>query len=337
MANIRLFTPPNFRGVLTTPSGVMLSVVPDSAVVVSDVDEAFLLGVGFTPAAPSVLGDVEAGPTGPQGAVGPIGPMGATGPAGAASTVPGPIGPTGATGPMPPASTINPVMNGTAAPGVGTNYSREDHVHPRDTGVLGLTGGAITGNLSITGITTVLGSNSLVLNSVPAGGQRSILAQSNGSNRWQLVLADGTAESGSNAGSNFALNALGDTGSPLSTPLSIDRATGVCTFSAAIVNGPSDRSSKENIAPLEGSLDKVLALQGVSFNMISDADKRRQIGLIAQDVVPVVPEIIQQFRSADDNVEIRKLALDYPKLTVLLIEALKEAVVRIAVLEDRLP
>ena len=38
---------------------------------------------------------------------------------------------TGGGGPAP--STANPIMDGTAAPGVATPYSREDHVHPTDT------------------------------------------------------------------------------------------------------------------------------------------------------------------------------------------------------------
>ena len=52
------------------------------------------------------------GPQGPQGSVGPQGPQG----------IPGAGAPGVAT----------PLMDGTAAVGVATNYSREDHVHPSD-------------------------------------------------------------------------------------------------------------------------------------------------------------------------------------------------------------
>jgi hypothetical protein len=58
------------------------------------------------------------------------------------------------------------------------------------------------------------------------------------------------------------------------------RSTQVVSFTKTIVNGPSDRTLKENIKPLQDSLAKVLVLQGVSFNMIADKEAA-WIGLIA--------------------------------------------------------
>jgi hypothetical protein len=115
------------------------------------------------------------------------------------------------------------------------------------------------------------------------------------------------------------------------------RSTQIVTFAKAIVNGPSDRTLKENIEPLQDSLAKVQALQGVSFNLIADAEKKRQIGLIAQDVENVVPEVVQEFRVADPEggAGETKLALDYPKLTALLIEAIKELTAKVARLEAK--
>jgi len=159
---------------------------------------------------------------------------------------------------------------------------------------------------------------------------RALYGLTSNSLRWHLMLGNNTAEGGSNLGSDCAIGRYSDAGAFIDTPMSIKRSTAVTTFSVAIVNGPSDRRLKENIAPLKGSLDKVLKLQGVSFNFIADEEKRPQIGLIAQDVEPVVPEVIQQF--GDDG----KLALDYPKLTALLIEAVKELQGRVAVLEAKL-
>ena len=108
------------------------------------------------------------GDTGAQGIQGIPGPTGPIGPTGAASTVPGPTGPTGATGPQGPIgltgptgptgpqgvpgtpgagspSTIPPLMNGTAAVGTSTNFSREDHIHPSDTSRAPLASPALTG------------------------------------------------------------------------------------------------------------------------------------------------------------------------------------------------
>lgn len=64
---------------------------------------------------------------------------------------------------LPPASNASPVMNGTAAPGAGTSWSRFDHVHPTDTSraaasalasYLPLAGGTLTGPLTATFLTS---------------------------------------------------------------------------------------------------------------------------------------------------------------------------------------
>ena len=93
----------------------------------------------------------------------------------------------------------------------------------------------------------------------------------------------------------------------------------------------SDGSLKENIAPLEDALAKVEALQGVSFDWIGDDGQHRQIGFVAQAVEAVVPEVVVDI----ETVEGMKLGVDYPKLTALLVEALKELSARVAALEAR--
>jgi Chaperone of endosialidase len=145
--------------------------------------------------------------------------------------------------------------------------------------------------------------------------------------RSQIDLCDSTNEAGSNAGSNFAIRAYSDAGALLGNYLSAVRSTQVVTFPQTIVNGSSDRTLKENIEPLTDCLNKINALQGVSFNMIGSENK--QIGLIAQDVEPTIPEIIQHFDHQDGP----KLALDYPKLVAVLIEAVKELTARVSALE----
>lgn len=68
---------------------------------------------------------------------------------------------------------------------------------------------------------------------------RNILAATNGVNRWSLNVANGDAETGSNAGSNFQIYALSDTGGGLSTPLQINRASGVVSL-GGFTNGAAD-------------------------------------------------------------------------------------------------
>lgn len=180
---------------------------------------------------------------------------------------------------------------------------------------------------------------SLTLRKGASGQSISMTGYTGANARWAILPGDAAVESGGNVGSAFAVYRYNDAGTFLDAPMSAVRTTGQFTFTVAIVNGPSDRALKENIVPLEGALGKVLALQGVSFNFIATPDKP-EIGLIAQDVEPIVPEVVQTFQvSTPDDVDNKmppKLGLDYPKLTALLIEAVKELTARVKSLEDQL-
>ena len=122
-------------------------------------------------------------------------------------------------------------------------------------------------------------------------------------------------------------------------PLNINRATSIATFSKPIVNG-SDARLKENIAPIKDALATVMRLTGVSYNRVGDA--RGEIGLIAQDVLPVVPEVVHPSPAPldhkgkpRDDMHIKPyLGISYPQLTALLIEAVKTLEDRVAVLEQ---
>jgi hypothetical protein len=86
---------------------------------------------------------------------------------------------------------------------------------------------------------------------------------------------------------------------------------------------PSDIRLKENIKPLENALDRVLKLQGVTFDWREDSETRQyvnlkeDIGFIAQQVQEVVPELVRQ----NDN---GYLSLRDRGMTALLVESIKE-------------
>jgi hypothetical protein len=82
----------------------------------------------------------------------------------------------------------------------------------------------------------------------------------------------------------------------------------------------SDVNLKDNIATLENSLDKVISLEGVSFTWKDNG--KTEIGLIAQDVEKVLPELVV---TADDGLK----AVKYGNIVALLIEAVKEQQVEI--------
>ena len=77
----------------------------------------------------------------------------------------------------------------------------------------------------------------------------------------------------------------------------------------------SDARLKENIKPIESALDKVKQMQGVEFNKINNDTK--EIGVIAQDIEKVIPELVRE-----DKEGIKSVA--YGNITAVLIEAIKE-------------
>ena len=84
---------------------------------------------------------------------------------------------------------------------------------------------------------------------------------------------------------------------------------------AGEVTAYSDVRLKSNIKTLEGSLSKILQMRGVEY----DKDDAHRIGVIAQEVQTVFPEVI----SVEAN-ETQLLSVNYGALVAPLIEATKE-------------
>jgi hypothetical protein len=76
---------------------------------------------------------------------------------------------------------------------------------------------------------------------------------------------------------------------------------------------------KSNIQPIDNPLDKVLQLRGVYFDWDQEHGGEHDVGMIAEEVGKVLPEIVQY---EEDG--IYTSGMDYSKLTPLLVEAIKE-------------
>ena len=88
----------------------------------------------------------------------------------------------------------------------------------------------------------------------------------------------------------------------------------------AISNGwnvYSSRRFKTNIHTMEGALEKVERMRGVYYDQKSDG--KRQVGVIAEEVGAVVPEVVTWEANGKDA-----QSVDYSRLTALLIESTKE-------------
>jgi hypothetical protein len=125
----------------------------------------------------------------------------------------------------------------------------------------------------------------------------------------------------------FAL-IFGTQGSGPSAPqerLRINNA-GNATFSGT-VTANSDERLKENVVGISNALSKVLSLRGVEFNRIGQTD--REIGVIAQEVEKVLPELVHE---GVDGVK----SVAYQNMVAVLIEAIKEQQAQIDELKARL-
>lgn len=87
----------------------------------------------------------------------------------------------------------------------------------------------------------------------------------------------------------------------------------------------SDERLKDNIETIENGLAKVSELRGVSYTK----DNKKSIGVIAQEVEKVLPEVV-----ITGNTEDKFKSVDYGRLTAVLIEAIKEQQEQIDTLND---
>jgi hypothetical protein len=114
----------------------------------------------------------------------------------------------------------------------------------------------------------------------------------------------------------------------------------------------SDERLKENITTISSALSKLLTLRGVTFNSNEIAeqygytDKKEQVGVIAQDVEKVLPQVVVpapfDIAQDEDGNEYSKSGenyktVHYDKLVPLLIEAIKELKGEIEELKSKIP
>jgi hypothetical protein len=123
------------------------------------------------------------------------------------------------------------------------------------------------------------------------------------------VARGGTGATASTGTGNVVLSA-----SPTFTgTVGADAITATGDIAAANFNSTSDINLKENIRPIENPLNKVLQLNGVEFDWKDN--QQSSIGVIAQEVEKVFPELVKQGEVKSVN---------YNGIIGVLIEAIKE-------------
>ena len=95
-------------------------------------------------------------------------------------------------------------------------------------------------------------------------------------------------------------------------------AAGAATFNDD-VTAFSDKRLKTDISNIENGLEKVMQMQGVYYKRNDQDDAKMKVGVLAQDMEAIVPEVVL---TANDEMQTK--SVDYGKLTAVLIEAIKD-------------
>lgn len=110
----------------------------------------------------------------------------------------------------------------------------------------------------------------------------------------------------------------------------IDAAGGI---TATSFFSTSSQRYKTNILPLDGCLELIKQLQGVSFEWIPDPAIAREgnldIGLIAEDVNQILPVVVKKTGEYCE-------AIEYSKLVPVLINAVKELAAQVEALKNQI-
>jgi len=100
----------------------------------------------------------------------------------------------------------------------------------------------------------------------------------------------------------------------------------------------SDQRLKQNIQALTGALSKLDGLRGVSFEWNHSAtsvglkEGQKNIGMIAQELQKVYPELVESSKHGDQEY----LSIDYAKFTAVLLQSVKELKSQMNAMQDQI-
>jgi hypothetical protein len=174
-------------------------------------------------------------------------------------------------------------------------------------------------NITDTGTLITLGSNTVVNGTIYASGTTIISGSS------QVTLSSTT---GGGTSANVQFNSLGIGMAASATAGRIDATNDIVAYSS------SDIRFKENIKPIENPLEKISKISGNTYdwkqeNQIEHGYEGNDVGVIAQEIEEVLPQLVQTRENGYK-------AVKYDKLVALLIEGIKEQQSKIEELTNRI-
>ena len=197
----------------------------------------------------------------------------------------------------------NEAGTGGTVSGGGDNFATGDYA-----AVIGGFGNVASGRLS-----TTLGGDENEANgdfSLAAG--QFAKANHNGAFVW---ADNGNTNFESTAPQQFLIRAAGGVGIGTNAPSEALHVNGNALADAHTT--PSSRRWKTNIQTIDNALETVQELRGVTYDWKETG--KRDVGLIAEEVGAVIPEIVAYEENGVDA-----KSVDYPRLVAVLIEAVKE-------------
>ena len=190
------------------------------------------------------------------------------------------------------------------------------------TGAITANAGVVVDNITIDGTEIDLSSGDLTLDVagdivLDAAGEEVIFKD--GSTNVGHISLDSDNLTAKSLVSDKDFIVKGNDGGTEITALTLDMsAAGAATFNNN-VTAFSDERLKSDITTLKSSLERVLQMRGVSYTRNDNVEGGEQIGVIAQEVEKLYPQVVL---TADDEQGTK--SVDYGRLTAVLIEAVKE-------------
>ena len=303
----------------------------------------------------------DKGDPGPQGPTGPQGPKGNTGATGAQ----GPKGDTGPQGPPGPGVTVplaltgsstGPVISGRnnssgaglygysdGGPGVDAFSDASAAVQGRTNsgdGVLGRSADGIgVRGKSTSGYAGYFEGKGYFSGNVGIGVTPTVTLDVNGPIKGRYIRTGGSNENTGVFAEGYQVGVFARGGGPEYTLFPSDAGViGSGAHYDFYAGGPGTNYGaassirwKTDITPIDNALDKILNLRGVYFNWDQEHGGEHDMGMIAEEVGQVLPEIVEYEKDG-----IYTTGMDYSKLTPLLVEAVKALKEENDVLKQRL-
>ena len=199
----------------------------------------------------------------------------------------------------------------------GTSYNGSTGVTIANTGVTSNVAGSGISVSGATGAVTI--TNTGVTSNVAGTG----VSVSGATGAVTISIGQAVATS-----SNVQFNSLGIGMAASATAGRIDATNDIVAYSS------SDRRFKDNITPIESPLSKILKIGGYTYdwkeeNKIEHGYEGNDVGVIAQEIEEVLPQLVQTRESGYK-------AVKYDKLVALLIEGIKEQQTQIEELRNKI-